>query len=296
MKGLNRWIAIGVAAVLLIGALSIDPVRSLAADVLQVFRVKQAKVVRFDPAEIQQLADALKASGQKIDLDSFGRFEKGSLNDSALVDAGTVTISGTRIAIPEVIGDYRRDGAVQLSQGQRLSVTPKVEGINSFLAGLGSTTPLPDSLNGRTFTLEMPGVVSATFTVPGTDDRLSLRRSLSPSLTVPAGVDVEQVRSALLSIPVLPDGMRSTLAGIDISGGTMLIPDFGLASHGGSVKDVSVNGAAGVLLTLLEQDAAAGGAALAGRNLLIWAHDGIWNCLGGDFTLAQGLTLAAALE
>jgi hypothetical protein len=103
---------------------------------------------------------------------------------------------------------------------------------------------------------------------------------------VPDGVDVEQVRKALLDVPVLPEGMRSALAGVNIHGNTLLIPDFGASQYGGSAEEVTVNGNPGVMITLPN----------SGHNALIWMQDGIWNCLSGDFATEQGLALAASLE
>jgi hypothetical protein len=306
LKRYQGYVAAAVAVVVLAGLFSFSPVRSFAAQVLQVFRVNQVQVLHFDPADVQQLQNALQASGQKIDTASFGTFINQQLQDSSLVDANTATVDGQTIAIPAAIGSYQRTGDLQLSQGSKLLATPKVAGINSFLTSLGSQSLLPANLDGQTFTVQMPGSVSATFERAGVADPLILCRSLSPSLTVPSGVDVEQVRKALLAIPILPENMRNTLAGVNIYGGTLMIPDFAIDQRGGSIESVTVNGNQGVLITPPPQGSKTGplldlkpGIFPKHRingNALIWPQGGVWNCLEGNFTIDQAVALAESIN
>lgn len=290
MKRYQGMIAAAAAVLVLAGIFSFGPVRSLAAQALTIFRVSRVQVLHFDPADVQQLQNALQANGQqggKVDLDSFGSFTHERLQDSSLIDAGTAEIDGRRIAIPEAIGDYRRAGELQLTQGERILATPKVAGINSFLTSLGSQSLLPADLDGQTFTVQVPGVVQGTFRQPGSDTPLVLIRSLSPALTVPGGVDVEQVRQALLAVPILPEGIRNTLAGIDLYGSTLLVPDFGIDKGGGDIQQVAVNGSQGALIRSGRTD---------GKAVLLWPQGEVWNALEGDFSLDQGVALAAAVK
>ncbi len=303
VKRYQGLIAAAAAVIILAGIFSFGPARSFAAQVLTIFRVNRVQVLHFDPADVQQLQNALRANGQKVDLDSFGTFNHEQLQDSSLIDANTVAINGQQITIPEAIGGYKRAGDLQLTQGERLLSTPKVAGINSFLTSLGSKSLLPDSLDGKTFTVQMSGAVAETFEQAGSASPLVLRRSLSPALTVPPGVDLEQVRKALLAVPILPESMRSTLAGVDIYGSTLMIPDFGIDNRGGSIQEVDVNGSQGVLFTppqnsntLHKQP----GEQLPGHPLdgkvLMWPQGTVWNALEGNFSLDQAVALAADIK
>lgn len=304
MKRYQGYTVAVAAAVVLAGLFSLSPVRSFADQVLQVFRVNQVQVLHFDPADVQQLQNALQASGQKIDTASFGIFTNQQLQDCSLVGANTATLDGQTITVPAAIGVYQRTGDLQLTQGSKLLATPKVDAINSFLTSLGSKSLLPANLEGQTFTMQIPGSVSATFEQPGVAGPLILHRSLSPALTVPAGVDVAQVRDALLAIPILPENMRNTLAGIDIYGGTLLIPDF-IDSRGGSIESVTVNGNQGVLITP-PPGAKTGPPGLLKPGVfpehqingkaLIWPQGSVWNCLEGNFTPDQAVALAASIQ
>jgi hypothetical protein len=308
LKRYQGYVAVAAAVVVLAGLFSFSPVRSFAAQVLQVFRVNQVQVLHFDPADVQQLQSALQANGKQIDTASFGTFTNQQLQDSSLVDANTATIDGQTITVPAAIGAYQRSGDLQLSQGAKLLATPKVDGINSFLTTLGSKSLLPANLDGQTFTVQIPGSVSASFEQPGATDSLILSRSLPPALTVPAGVDVAQVREALLAIPILPENMRNTLAGVNIYNNTLLIPDFAIDQRGGSIESVTVNGSQGVLITPPPQgsktgplhDLKLGNQLLPEHRIngkaLIWPQGGVWNCLEGNFTLDQAVALAKSIN
>lgn len=287
MKRYQGMIAAAAAVLILAGIFSFSPARSLAAQMLTIFRVNRVQVLHFDPADVQQLQNALRESGQKVDLDTLGSYSHERLQDSSLIDDGTAVIDGRRIAIPEAIGAYQRAGDLQLTQGERMLATPRVEGINSFLTSLGSQSLLPANLDGKTFTVQVPGVVQGTFRQPGSDTPLVLIRSLSPALAVPDGVDVKQVRQALLAVPILPEGIRNTLAGIDLYGSTLLVPDFGIDRGGGEVQEVAVNGSQGALIRSGNPD---------GRAVLLWPQGEIWNALEGNFSLDQAVALAAAVK
>jgi hypothetical protein len=305
LKRYQGYMAAAAAVVVLAGLLSIGPVRSLAAQALQVFRVNQVQVLHFNPADVQQLQSALQANGQKIDTASFGTFTRQQLQDCSLVDANTATVDGRQIAFPGSIGAYTRTGSLQLTQGTQLLATPKVSGINSFLTSLGSKSLLPASLDGQTFTVQIPGCASATFEQAGSTATLVLLRSLSPALTVPSGVDVDQVRQALLAIPILPEDMRNTLAGVNINSGTLLVPDFGITSRGGSIESTTINGNQGVLITPPPGGGHTGPLSALkpgvfsrhqiNGNVLIWPQGGVWNALEGNFTLDQGVALASSI-
>lgn len=299
VKRYQGLIAAAAAVIILAGIFSFGPARSFAAQVLTIFRVNRVQVLHFDPADVQQLQNALQANGQEVDLASFGTFNHEQLQDCSLVDANTATVGGQRITAPEAIGAYKRTGVLQLTQGEKLLVTPKVDGINSFLTSMGSKSLLPANLDGQTFTVQVSGTVAATFEQPGATSRLILCRSLSPALTVPAGVDIEQVRKALLAIPILPANMRNTLAGIDINGGILMIPDFGVSNRSGLIQEIMVNGNQGVLIAQGEPRSAAEKAKpskTGPKQVLLWPQGAVWNALEGDFTLDEAKTLAAAIR
>lgn len=285
MKRYRKALAAAAAVAVVVGMFSFGPVRSFASQILRVFRVNQVQVVHFNPADVQELEKALQTYGKNVDIASFGEIQRAENNDFSRLDAGTVNIAGQSVSLPEQLGSFSAAGGLRVEPGERLSVKPRVEGINGFLSSLGSSKLMPRELDGKTFTVVIPPVAAKPYRAGNTD--VTLFRSVSPEFSVPEGVDVAQVRAALLDIPILPERMKNTLAGIDPFGSTLLVPDFGTAQNG-TVEEVLVNGAKGVFMT----PGRVGGDVSSSHRVLIWPQGTVWNALEGSFDLDQALEIA----
>ncbi|MDH7578843.1 MAG: zf-HC2 domain-containing protein [Bacillota bacterium] len=248
MRGYRKVLA-GVAAVALaVGLFSYAPVRGFASQILQVFRVNRVQILRFDPRDVQELERALETYGHQVDVASFGEVKREWVRDFARLDADTVRIGNQKINIPARLGSARRLDELVIHAGEKLVITPRVEGLNGFLSSLGSRDFLPKALDGKTFTVQIPPVVNASYQVAG-GSRFTLLRTVAPEITVPEGISLEEVRRALLSVPVLPERMRDTLASVYRWENTLLIPDFMIEKGGASVpEEVMVNGNRGVFI------------------------------------------------
>ena len=287
MKRYRKALAAVAAAALLIGMFSIAPVRGFASQILQVFRVNGVQVLHFDPADVQELEKALETYGKGVNIDSFGEVLREEVNDYARLDPNSVRIGSQRIGLPERLGSFEATSELGIRSGEKLSITPRVEGLNGFLANMGSQKLLPRALDGKTFSIRIYPVAVRSYGSGGSE-RISMYRSVSPELRVPDGVNVEEVREALLGIPILPERMRNTLAGIDPYGNTLLIPDFGMERNG-PLREVKVNGNDGVFMEGPPD-------AYPAHRVLIWPQGGVWNALEGSFTLDQALELAGYVK
>lgn len=287
MKRYHKALAVAAAVAVVAGLFSIGPVRSFAAQFLQVFRVDRVEVVHFDPADVEELAKALQTYGGNVDIASFGEFRREENNVFDRLDADTVRIAGQSVVLPQQLGPYPAAGELKVVPGEKTWIKPRVDGINGFLASLGSSKLMPRSLDGKTFTVNIAPVASKSYRAGDGDVRLF--RSVSPEFTVPEGVEVAQVREALLAVPILPERMRNTLAGIDPFGRTLLVPDFG-QSQGGTVAEVTVNGTGGVFIT------PGSGGPRPSHSVLIWPQGTVWNALEGDFDLSEALDIAEHVE
>jgi hypothetical protein len=289
MKHYQKVMAVAVAAAVIAGMFSIGPVRSFASQFLQVFRVNQVQVVHFDPADVAELAEALRTYGKGVDIAGFGEVRRAENNGFERVDAVTVRIAGHDVILPDRLGPYQEAGDLKVMPGEKTSITPRVDGINGFLTDLGSSRLMPQSLDGKTFTIDIPPVASKLYRAGETD--VLLFKSVSPEFIVPEGVEVAQVRAALLAVPILPERMRNTLAGIDPFGSTLLVPDFGQAQNG-TVEEVAVNGTKGVFI----KAGGGNGVMTPSHGVLVWPQGMVWNALEGDFNISEALDLAKHVQ
>lgn len=284
MRRYQKALTVAAAAALVVGMFSFAPVRSFASQMLQVFRVNKVQILHFDPADVQELGKALQNYGNGAEIESFGDVQREQIRDYTRLDANTITIGSQKIYLPERLGTLQATGAMKIQEGERVAVKPKVDGINAFLKSMGSRDLLPRALDGKTFTIEVASSAMRSYQVDGNKD-VTFARSISPEFGVPEGVNIKEVRAALLGIPVLPERMRNTLAGIDLGGNTLPIPDFGLARSGGAMQEVTVNGQRGVFITTDQGQTGS-------HSLLVWPQGAIWNALDGQFTLDEALNIA----
>jgi hypothetical protein len=300
MRRYQKLVVAVAAAALVVGLFSFAPMRSWAAQFLQVFRVNQVQVLHFKSSDVQQLQQAMQTYGKDAKIESFGDVRRDQVTDFARLDGQTIRVETEKIAVPEKIGTYQRVGEVKINPGEKFAIKPKVAGINGLLSSMGSQKLMPQAINGKTFTIEMPPMVKATY--QGADGKqFTLCRTIAPQFTVPDGVDINQLREAVLGIPILPDNMRNTLAGVKSFGSTMLVPDFGF-EQAGTMSEVMVSVSKGVYIQpqkmtglRSEKQQSEVHPQLNNDKTIIWPAGNVWSALIGDFTQEQATALAGLL-
>lgn len=281
-KEMRRFkVAVAVAATVCALAIpfAFAPVRALATEFLNVFRVERVHVVSVSPQEMAQIERALEGQGM-ADIEHFGRItvrgEPRYRTGITLGDAREAIGPGFKVPAPAGGGEP----SWGLMTGCSLTIAPDVKAINGMLAQFGSTAFLPASLDGKEFTLRQYPVVTAEFTRPG-GRKIVVAQGKSPELTVPEGTDMFALREALLGLPFLPENVRRQLEGVSNWQNTVLIPNVE-----GDASPVQVNGVEGAFI-----DGHGPG------NSLIWADNGLVYLIHGEgLTLDEALAAAASLR
>lgn len=281
-EGMRRFkMAVAVAAVL--GALalpfSFPPVRSLAAEFLNVFRVEQVQVVNISPEDIEQVEKALDGQGT-VDIESFGRIttsgEPTHRTGVSLAEVQEAVGPGFKVPVLPGCGEQ----SWGLSGDGSVTIAPDTQAINAMLINLGSEKLLPSSLDGKDFTLHQYPIGTVEAARP--DGRMvRVVQGRSPELAVPEGTDMLALRDALLGLPFLPDDVRRQLQAVSDWRNTIMIPSFE-----GETKSVRVNGTEGAFIDGQGSD-----------NALIWADGGLVYAVSGDgLTLDEALAVGGSLQ
>ncbi|MFZ5647676.1 MAG: zf-HC2 domain-containing protein [Bacillota bacterium] len=276
-----KKVATAAAAVALVGLLAFSPVSGMASDFLTIFRVEKVKVISITPEEMAQMDKLMREGAGGVNIKNFGKIEVRGKQEEKPV---TVEEAGKSIdfdlKIPAVAG-YSKPELKKLS-GFSVTLTLDVNNVNSVLKSLGSGERLPDELNGKEFTLEVPPAIIADYS--GAAGKIVLSQSRGPSVRTSAGVDVKAIRQALLSIPALPESLRRQLAAVDDWQHTAMIP-----LKSGQYTEVTVNGAGGVFIR------GDGGQNSAG--VLVWQKNGVIYVLAGDSVkLDRALDIAGKMK
>ena len=306
MKRYRLAAAAAMMTLVLAASLSFSSVRSFAGELLTVFRVHNVQTININPQEIDRMRDAIEKGTGKVDIDNFGKIEFSGKNtvDKVSLEQARQSVDFSIKLPSQLVGDFS-DPVIQKSSGGTASFTLDVDNANSLLSSLGSQKLLPKELDNKTFTLIMPAGIGAEYKAKNGAASLFVGQSRSPEMSVPEGAPVNEIRDALLSVPVLPDSLKQQLASVNDWQHTVLIPNIN-----GSSQEVMVNGVQGVFATEPEQYIENGGNAserhMQGKALhggsgkgsaLIWQNDGvIYTIAGNELTLEQSLGIASSMK
>lgn len=277
-----------VAVVLLAVLLSIGPVRSSVADFLRIFRMEKIDTVDISFQDLAKLEHAMKNGGKNIDIQNFGKVAVEGREETKVVSLEEAQKAvDFPLMIPNTALNDFGSPTYKMQAPIKISLTLDIQKVNSLITSFGSDNLLPDTIDGKTFTLNVPTIIRAEYPAATPGSRpLIIAQARSPEIIVPKDVDVDQIRDALLSLEVLPENLRSQLAAVNDWQQTMLVPNID-----GSTQKVSVNGLGGVFVSPPDhtEQTEKGGA-------LIWPQDGIITVIQGEFTLENALAIATQMK
>ena len=268
--------------------LSLGPVRSSIAGFLGIFRVDKIETVQISPQDLARIEEAMKSGGEDLEIPNFGKIDVKGKEESRIVSLEeTRKAVDFSVRIPD--GAVAGFGAptIRVQSPVSAKLVLDVEKANSLISSFGGKKMLPGTIDGKSFSLEVPAVVRAEYPAASQDARaLNISQARSPEIKVPEDVDVEDIRDALLSIEILPSDLRSKLAAVDDWRHTMLVPNID-----GSAKNVTVNGSDGVFITSPEHRQWRGES-----SALIWLQDGVITVIEGDLTLDAAMDIASGMK
>lgn len=290
MSRYRKLAATAVTFLIIAFGFSFEPVRTFAGNMLDVFRVEKVKTITLSQEDIASMEKAVREGAGQIDLADFGQVEfSGKRGREAVSLDEARAAADFRLQMPVSLPASYSLRELYSAPANEAAFTLNTENANNVLRSLGSTSFLPAGLNGKTFTFRMPAVVEAVFAGPD-GNSIVLAQGRSPELLVPDGADVGAVREALLSLPFLPENLRSQLASIDDWQHTFLVPDLE-----GSSSEVSVAGVQGVYFNPRAGESRHGGTA-GGHSTLLWQKDGVVFAIHGSVNLEQALQTANSMR
>jgi hypothetical protein len=228
-RSFKKWAAVAASVVVLTGALTFTPVQDAVADLLSIFRVQKIETVKINPEQLNQMARDIEAKAGQVDLQQFGEVEFTSNNESQLL---TLTEAQNEVVFnlknPTFVPEgFNMEEKVNVTKENTAKFSLNVEQVNTFLKSLGAKTLLPESLAGQAFTMKTPDVVHMAYYNNESSQSFSLLQYNSPEIKVPDGVNPNELRAALLDLPILPADLRNQLAAINDWQNTMVLPEIG---------------------------------------------------------------------
>ncbi|MGE5579449.1 MAG: anti-sigma factor family protein [Bacillota bacterium] len=280
-----RAVTVGVAAVLVLAiGLSFGPVRAVAGRFLSIFRVTRFETIAVAPDLIARVQEVIRQGFGLVKIGELGEVEFESSGPRGLVSRDQAKQAlGFPLRLPTYLPAELELQGLKASPNASLSVTLDVAKANELLRSLGGETMLPDELDGEKFVLRVPASVEAQFGGQGT---LYVLQAKSPELDVPGNTSPAAVRDAVLGLPFIPDSVKRQIRSVDDWQHTFLVPNVE-----GSTQEITVEGVAGVFVTLPEEyreDSIV--------NIMIWEKDGVVYAVTGQFSLEEALLIGNSME
>jgi hypothetical protein len=291
------WIGLTLIALASV-ALSFEPVRVWAGDLLALFRVKRITVVSIDSTRLTDLLGGTTLGKQVGQL----------LSDSVKVTreptkpqvAASVSQASRRVGFTVRLPANRSDAPYLTVEGGSAFefVVNRARAQNLIDQAGGKGLQLPAAVDGALVKVDIPLGVSAAYgDCPKLDqsqkgmmarrmaDCVLLAEIPSPTVDVPSNVDVRQLAEIGLQLAGMnADQARAYSKTVDWTT-TLVVP---IPRNAASYKPVSVDGVTGYLIQRPSDDAP--------EYALIWVKDGIIYAIGGYGTdtataLAMGNSL-----
>ncbi len=279
---IKKWVAVAASVTVLTGLLTFSPVQQAVADFLSIFRVQKFQMVQINSSDLEQMARAIETKVGEVDLQQFGKMEVSKKQEHMKLPLAKVQ---SQLPFQLKQPSYLPTG---LSLADQVSVHTEgqaefqlnVKEANSLLKGLGAQTFLPESLEGKDFSVRVPAGVRLDY-VNGEGYAFTLSQFSSPELTVPDGVDPRDLRSALLDLPILPSDFRRQLASIEDWQNTMIIPDTGE----GTIEKITIDSKEVIF-----------GENKNGRSNLMWIDQGVIYQLNGHLQREEAVKIVESLS
>lgn len=297
---MQRWyqrpVWIGVMAIVLLAiAMLFTPVRALASNFLNLFRVEQVRVVSFDPAMLgnfkQSLSDQQEQISQYLD------------QNMVVVRNGQFKQVENANQASRLVGFFPRlpAGSTVMSIGvipeQTHQLTVDADLWNAVLASLGSDRfAIDPSLDGQIVKVSFKAAVTTAIgqcekvqdngddqAATILDDCIVLVEMPGPTVEVPEGLDIMALTEALLEMTGMSaEEARTFSQNVDWAT-TLILP----VPNGDGVtsRDIVVDSVTG---TLIEDSA-------SGEFVLIWNRDGLLYSMAGSGDPQVAIDLASNL-
>jgi anti-sigma factor RsiW len=248
-----------VATLAVVVAVTFTPMRTMADDFLNQFRVQKFAAVTIpmdmlapleglagadlSEGDMQGFQDAL---GQLGELDTTFEFDEHNLPDPITLEEAEAQFGD--IEEPGDLPDgFDNAPNAYLSEAGSASYEMDTATAQMFIDALNLpiySLPDPEQYPTLDFGVDVPaGAVLEYQNAAG--ERIVVGQMASPSLQIPDGLDMNALREDILQFPGLPSDLVAQLRAIDDWESTLIIP----VPEGAESEDITINGEPGLLIT-----------------------------------------------
>jgi hypothetical protein len=229
----KRLVAMISIAILVSLSLTFQPVRAAISNALMVFRADDINTISIADDEILEIRKQIESGVGEVDLKGLGELNV-SLGDEKVITYDDLSeINDIEILLPE---DLDEDNLQITSfESDIVNFRFDVEKVNNILSIYNSEELLPDSIDNKLVTLNYGKGIAISYT--NNNFLYNIMEMKLPEVEVEEGVDVDKLHDIIISLPIIPESLKTELKSIDDWKNTAYIP-----VQEGNMEETKVNG------------------------------------------------------
>lgn len=274
MKHRKLAAVICLSLMVTVGA-TVQPVRAFISEALNIFRVENIRGIHFSMKDIEEIERKLSQREGFIDIDSIGKIEMTGMEDRVISMDELKNLEDIEILLPK--SNAGKIEEIRTVEPGKINFTLNVESMNGILEMLDARHLLPESIDGRTFTVSFAREVDIRYSVDG--KIYSIIQMKAPEIGVPADVDADALYNSMVELPIIPENIRRQLKSTKDWRNTLYYPVVE-----GETETVDIHGSEGFVMG---DDA---------NTVILWSRGGVIYSVIGPGEKQAVVELARSLE
>lgn len=277
----RKVVAAVCAALLVVACITIEPVKAAVSSALSIFRVQNVKGITVTLKDIQQIQQELSKGNGEISLDKMGsiKMQGGQKKTSSQEEAKNLT--DIAVTFPSALSGVTPN--INIVEPKSVEFTLNVNNVNQIMKSFGATKLLPNNLDGKTFKIDFASMATINYSI--NDKNIEIAQTKMPQITVPEGVDIDEVYNAIVDMPILPENLQSQLRSIKDWKSTLYIPVVE-----SKTSEVDINGAKGYMASDKSSSES------TSRSQVIWFNNGVIYGISGSIDSDKILNIARSMK
>lgn len=273
MKTYKKYLATACAALVFFGGISAPPVRAAVGDAVSIFRAQDIQKVDVSLGDLKSIQESLMNREGDIKIDNLAEISQSGAEYKIIsADEAQGLVNFPLKKMSAVTGF--KTGETNIVTAGTISFKLNIDNVNDLMKTLGATKPFETSLDGKTFSIHSPAMVTQSYNSADNTKWVRLTQTKLPEINAPEGTSMESLIDSIASLGILPVQLQSQIRALKDTGNTLYLPNVD-----GSLKEITVAGKK-VFATFETYDNKAHGNA-------IWMDGGILRNLAGDFNEAE---------
>ena len=287
----RKLAAVAATLTIFMGAMSYQPIRVKAAELLNVFRVNEVKGISITDDNIRKIGDAFEKGEGKVDLQDFVFADVKSKEEP-------IQLSKTEIS-KEAVKKYKQDAelipindsleydSMTIHPESDLTLKFNVAKVNDFLEYLGEDVKLPKEMDQKEFVIHAGKSISYNINSKKEQNEyknINVMQTGTPTLTLPEGVNQKQMVDVLLSLKLLPQNIKEQLASIGDLTTTLPIP---FSEEHQTKTDITIKGQKAILVQDKDSKSC---------NVVFKKGDSLFTVFANGYSVQELTTLLEAME